>query len=189
MNLLMRACAVVSGFALLGCATGGLSKPESTTAPGADLAAYRSFGWQSASGGPTPPDQPLSIRDANIQKAIRAQLVEKGYREDAETPDLRISFEEAAYLKEKTTSPVRIGIGVGSWGGNVGGGVGASVPVGSEGVTTTKESRLSIRAVDPNNNAEVWVGSVTGEIEHGLDAAAVDEAVASLLEGFPARRR
>ena len=185
----MRDCAVAFLFALLGCATGSLSKPESTTAPGADLAGYRSFGWQLASGSPTTPDQPLSIRDANIQKAIRAQLIEKGYREVEETPDFRMSYEETAYLKEKTSSPVRIGIGVGSWGGHVGGGVGASVPVGSDGVVTTPESRLTIHAVDQKTNTEVWVGSVTGDIEHGLDAAAVDKAVAGMLEGFPARRR
>jgi len=185
----MRDCAVAFLFALLGCATGSSSKPESTTAPGADLAGYRSFGWQLASGSPTTPDQPLSIRDANIQKAIRAQLIEKGYREVEETPDFRMSYEETAYLKEKTSSPVRIGIGVGSWGGHVGGGVGASVPVGSDGVVTTPESRLTIHAVDQRTNTEVWVGSVTGDIEHGLDAAAVDKAVAGMLEGFPARRR
>ena len=189
MNLPMRASAVALLCVLLGCATGGSSKPESAIAPGADIAAYRSFGWESAGGSPATTDQPLSIRDANIQNAIRAQLTEKGYSEVEDRPDFRISYEAAAYMKEKTSNPVRIGIGVGSWGGNVGGGVGTSVPVGSQGVVTTQESRLTIHAVDQKSNAEVWVGTTTGDIQQGLDAGAVDKAVAGMLAGFPARRR
>jgi len=189
MILPMRGSAVVLLFVLLGCATSAPSKTESVIAPGAEIAAYASFGWQSASESPGSSNPPLSIADANIHNAIRTQLIEKGYREVAENPDIRISFETAAYIAEKVSNPVRIGIGVGSWGGNVGGGVSTSVPVGSQGVTSTTETRLTIRAVDQKSNREVWVGTATGDIKQGLDAGAVEKAVAGTLADFPTKGR
>jgi len=189
MNTPMRGSAAVLLFLLLGCATGAPTKTESTTAPGADLAAYTTFGWQLDSESPSTSHPPLSIADANIRNAIRAQLIEKGYREVAQQPDLRISFETAAYIAEKVKSPVRIGVGVGSWGGNVGGGVSTSVPVGPEGVVSAQEARLTIRAVDPKSNREVWVGTTTGVSTQGLATGAVGNAVADTLAEFPARRR
>ena len=187
MNSTSHVSAAVLLCLLWGCATGGPSKTESTTAPGADIAAYASFGWPSAADSPSTPRPPLSILDANIHASIRRRLLEKGYREVAENPDLLISFETAAYVAEKVSSPVRIGVGVGSWGGNVGGGVSTSVPVGREGVVSSQEIRLTIRAVDPKRNQEVWVGTTTGISNQGLDAVGVDKAVADTLAEFPAR--
>ena len=188
MNMPRCDCAAVLLFAILGCASGAPSKTESAIAPGEDLAAYASFGWQPASEGPSASQPPESIADANIRHAIRKQLVEKGYQEVEDGPDLLIRFETAAYFAEKVSNPVRIGIGVGGWGGNVGGGVGTSVPVGSSRVEGTPETRLTIRAVDPKRNKEVWVGSTDG-IKQVLDSGAVDEAVADTLAEFPARRK
>jgi hypothetical protein len=170
----------------LACAGGGRWKTESATAPGADLAAHASFGWLAACPGG---EAPLSIAEANVRNAVRKQLVAKGYREVEASPDLRIGLEIATQARERTREPVRVGVDVGSWGGNVGGSVGASVPVGSEGVTTVAETRITIRAVDPGDARELWIGSATGELREGLDASAVDQAVAAALADFPARRR
>jgi len=185
----MRSPAGVLLCLALGCATGGSWKPESTTAPDADLAAYASFGWHAAGDHPRAGDPPLSISDANVRNAIRAQLIEKGYREVEQDPDVRIRFATEAHSAEKASSPVRIGVGVGSWGGPVGGGVSTSVPVGREGVVTTQEIRLTIRVVEAKGNREVWVGSTTGSGDRGLDANAVEKAVAGLLAEFPERRK
>ena len=189
MSLRMRNFAAVLPFVLLGCTTGTFSKPESVTAAGVDLAAYSSFGLRSPSERGASADQPQSILEANIRDSIRTELIEKGYREGEAGADLLIGYEAVPYLREKSSSPVRIGVGVGSWGGSVGSAVDASIPVGREGVTTTRESRLTIRAVDPRSNREVWVGTTTGDFEQGLDAGLVEKAVADILEGFPARRR
>lgn len=174
---------------LLGCASGRW-QTESATAPGADLAGYASFAWlEAADGQGGASEAPLSIAAANVRNAIRAQLVQKGYREVEANPDLRIGFETSTRAREKTSEPVRIGVGVGSWGGNVGGAVDASVPVGSERVTTVSETRITIRALDPKDDRELWIGTSTGEIRQGLDADAVEQAVAAVLDDFPARRR
>ena len=189
MNVSTFGSAGVLLFLLLGCASGA-SQTESVTAPDADIAGYASFGWlpagDSAEGAS---ERPLSIADANLYGAIRKQLVEKGYREVETNPDFRVGVETAPHTEEKSSRPFSIGVGMGSWGGNVGGGVSTSVPVGSERVTTTAETRITIRAVDVKSNREVWLGSTTRDVQEGLDAGVVEKAVAGLLEEFPSRRR
>jgi hypothetical protein len=190
MNLRIFGSAGVLLFLVLGCASGGASQTESATAPGADIAAYASFSWLPASDNAEgASERPLSIADANLYNAIRKQLVEKGYREVEVNPDFHVGFETAPHTTEKASKPFNIGIGVGSWGGNVGGGVSTSVPVGSERVTTTAETRITIRAVDVRSHQEVWVGSTTSDVQEGLDASVVEKAVAGLMDEFPDRRR
>lgn len=188
MNVRTFGSAGVLLFLVLGCASGA-SQTESATAPGADIAAYASFGWLPASDSAEgASERPLSIGEANLYSAIRKQLVEKGYREVEVNPDFHIGFETAAHMKEEASKPFRIGVGMGSWGGPVGGGVSTSVPVGSERVTTTAETRITIRAVDVKSNREVWVGSTIRDVQEGLDASVLEKTVADLMDGFPVRR-
>jgi hypothetical protein len=73
---------------------------------------------------------------------------------------------------------------MGSWGGNVGGSVG----VGSPSVKNYQEGSLVIHAIDATRNAEVWQGSVSGELGKGSVAqAAITQAVARAMKDFPAR--
>jgi hypothetical protein len=175
-------------FSLLGCASGGRWQTEAAAAPGADVAAYETFGWRAA-GADGSSEAPLSVGDANLRQAIRTQLVARGYREVEADPALHIAFETETQLKEKSSSsPFRVGVGVGSWGGPVGGGVEASAPVGKERVKTVQQTRITLRAVDVKGNREVWSGSTTGEIAEGADPSVLEEAVAALLDDFPARR-
>jgi len=175
--------------AMGGCASGGRWQSESSTAPGADLGSYASFGWLPDPGGRGTSEAPLSILDAKLRDAIRNELVAKGYREVEANPDLRIGFATEARAKEQSSPPMRIGVGMGSWGGHVGTSVNTSVPVGRERVTTVSETRLKIRAVDPNGNREAWVGSATAEIPEDSEQGEVEKAVAAALDGLPARHR
>jgi hypothetical protein len=183
-----RRRAAATAFVLLGIAAAGCAssrwQTEVAAAPGADLAGYATFGWQ-----PQGEDAPLSVAEANLRRAVRTQLVGRGYRETDVDPDLRIGFETETQLQERTTPPPRVGVGVGTWGGRVGTSVGTSVPVGTERVTTAAIGRLTVRMVDPKRNQEVWVGSGSGEVEPGLAANAVNELVSQLMEDFPASRR
>ena len=185
----LRGCALGLVWLLLGCASGAPSNTSSMTAPGTDIAAYATFGLQAPSEAAGAAEAPLSVLDANIREAIRSQLTEKGYREVEVEPDFWIGFESTSHLVEKASkpSPVRIGVGVGSYGGPIGGGVGTSVPVGKGAAGTVRESRFSIRAIDPKSNRELWVGTATGESME--DAGAVEKTVAGTLAEFPTRRR
>ena len=150
--------------------------------PGADFAAYRSFGWAPAPGVDAA-DAPLTLLDRNIRAAIVAEMKRRGYVESQESPDLRIAWDTASAEKVES-NPVRVGIGVGSWGGSFGG----SVNVGSPSVRSYREGTLVIHAIDAARNAEVWQGRVSGRMSKGsVEPAAVNTAVATAMRDFPAR--
>jgi len=168
---------------LSGCASPP-AQPESMRDPKADFAAFKTFGWTSG-GGIDASDQPLRLLDGNIRSAIAAELTRRGYSEApaGAAPDLRIAYETASADKIGN-NPVRVGIGIVSWGGNVGG----SVNVGSPSVRNFKEGTLVVHAVDTARNAEVWQGRVSGLMTEGsLEPPAVAKAVAAAMQDFPAR--
>jgi len=170
---------------LLGCASSSVPKPQSVTSADADFSTYDTFGWQTADGEASD-KPPLTIVDSNVQAAIRAQLLARGYVENNDNPDFRVSYETRTYYVEKKKNPVSIGFGVGTFGGNVGSSVGASVPVGG-GSEENAQEQLMIRALQPQSGKELWVGTSTSENKQGFDAAAVNKAVAATMEGFPAK--
>ena len=179
-----RGRAVLLGAALLLAAcTTPPPQPESMRDPQANFAAYHTYGWQ-----PGPQvdgkDAPLKLLDQNIRAAVAAEMQKRGYVEAATDPDLTIAYDTASAQKVES-SPVRVGIGVGGWGG---GNVGGSVGVSSPSVRNYQEGSLVVHAIDPARNAEVWQGRVSGKMSQGsIDAAAVQRAVATAMRDFPAR--
>ena len=177
----LRGLLLVVAALAAGCASAP-PEPESMRDPGADFGAYRSFGWAPAPG-VSEADAPLLLLDQNIRAAIAAEMKRRGYVESAENPDLRIAYETARAEKVES-NPVRVGIGMGSWGGNFGG----SVNVGSPSVRNYQEGTLVIHAIDTGRNAEVWQGRVSGRIGKGsLEPSAVTAAVATAMRDFPSR--
>ncbi len=172
---------VVVATGMAACAT---STPErrSMQDAGTDFSAYRTFAWRQASGEGAQ-DAPLRMLDVNIRNAVTAELTKRGYAEDASAPQFLMTYETAVKDKVKS-SPVRFGVGVGSWGGNAGG----SVSMGTPSVKNYQEGELVIRAIDAAKNTEVWYGTVSGEVDRSrLDAEAVAAAVAVAMQDFPAR--
>lgn len=168
---------------LAGCTSVPATHSESTAAPDADFSVYRTFSWVETTGyGAGSSSDPLRLLDRNIRAAISAELGKRGYTESAEDPDLRFAYESVSYEKTKS-NPFRIGIGMGSWGGNIGGSVG----VGTPSVESYEEGRLVIRAIDPESNAEVWLGTVTGRRSGSTNESDVARLVAMTLQDFPAR--
>jgi hypothetical protein len=163
-----------------GCATPP-PQPTSMRDQSVDFAKFKTFGWVSPAG--TSSEQPVLLLDQNIRGAITAELNRRGYVLATEHPDLLIAYETASAQKVES-NPVRIGIGVGSWGSNVGG----SVNVGSPSVRNYKEGSLVIHAVDASRNAEVWQGQVSGKLGKGsVETAAIYTAVGKAMKDFPAR--
>ena len=152
--------------------------------PQANFAAYQTFGW-TAGASVDDTDAPLKLLDGILRSAIAAELQRRGYTAavPGTTPDLRITYETASEQKLEN-SPVRVGIGVGSWGGNVGG----SVNVGSPSVRNYQEGTLVVHAIDTARNAEVWQGRVSKKITKGsTEPAAVAQAVAVAMKDFPGK--
>jgi hypothetical protein len=168
---------------LTGCAGTPASQPESMRDPQADFSAYSTYGWKS---GPVDADDPpLRLLDSNLRAAIATEMRRRGYTEAPEgaTPDLRIVYDTTT-ADRVGSSPVRVGVGMGSWGGNVGG----SVNVGTPSVRNYREGTLVIHAIDTRRNAEVWQGRVSRRITKGsLEPADIGQAVAAAMRDFPAR--
>jgi hypothetical protein len=177
---LRHGLAVLLALLLAGCASAP-PQPVSMRDPAADFAAYATWGFKPAPG-VDGADQPLLLLDQNIRRAVAAQMQRRGYTQ-SDAPDLLLSYETASADKIEN-NPVRIGIGVGSWGGHVGGSVG----VGSPSVRNYTEGTLVIHAIDARRNAEVWQGSIAGRLGKGsTEAAAIDTAVQAAMRDFPAR--
>lgn len=179
--LLLQILATASLVA--GCAA-PQPQPESMRDPQANFSVYQTFGWvPGATLDGT--DAPLKLLDGNIRSAIAAELRRRGYTEApaGTAPDLRITYETTSEQKLEN-NPVRIGIGVGSWGGNVGG----SVNVGSPSVRNYQEGTLVVHAIDTARNAEVWQGRVSKKVGKGsLEPAAISQSVAAAMKDFPGK--
>jgi hypothetical protein len=166
---------------LVGCTTPQPPDHQSQIAPDADFSAYSTFSWQPLPAGNV--DEPMRLLDTNIRTAIRAEMTRRGYTEVDADPQLRVAWETAADERIKS-NPFMIGIGLGSFGSNMGG----SVNVGSPSVQSYREGRLIIHVVDAAANRELWFGSIAGSIEKSrLDADAVARAVALAMQDLPAR--
>lgn len=173
---------ILACLVLAACATTSAPERQSQSDPGTDLAAYRTFGMKTATGNGIG-DEPMRMLDVNIRNAIRAELTQRGYEEAEANPDFLFDYEIAAQEKVKS-NPVRIGIGIGSWGGSGGG----SVSVGSPSVQSYQEGRLVIHMIDAAANREVWVGSIAGKVDNkGLDAEAVARVVGTVMQDYPRR--
>jgi hypothetical protein len=158
--------------------------PETMRDPSANFSAYRTFGW-TAGGVTEASEAPVRLLDANLRASITDVMLRKGYvvAPEGTAPDLRIAFETASAEKIEN-NPVRVGVGMGSWGGNFGG----SVSMGSPSIRNYKEGTLVIHAIDNARNAEVWQGRVSGKITKGsLEPAAINQAVAQAMADFPVR--
>jgi len=170
---------LVAGLLLGGCASAP-PEPESMRDPNAEWTSFATYGWAPAAAGT---DQPLSMLDQSLRRAIAAELQRRGYTESTTDPDLQIAYQAASQDKVES-NPVRIGVGLGSWGGNVGG----SVNVGSPSTRSYREGTLVIHAIDARRNAEVWQGSIAGRLDKGgADTAAVTGAVQAAMRDFPTR--
>ena len=171
---------VVLTGAAAGCASDAGNKPVWVSASDADIPALETFGWDG------PADvAPVTILDNQIRDALRAQLLSKGYSETSENPDFLIAHETIEHDALKKGNPVRIGIGVGSWGGNVGGSVGTSVDVGEKD-KMVQQLKLQVHALDPDRDREIWAGT-SAVLPERPDSAAVNRAVVDLMTGFPAK--
>jgi hypothetical protein len=182
---LIRAIVVATAVAgLVTACAAPPPQPETMRDPGVNFSNFKTFGW-TAPGAVDSGDEPLKLLDANIRAAIVDVMKRKGYVEApaGATPDLRIAYETAKSEKLEN-NPVRIGIGVGSWGGNMGG----SVSMGSPSVRNFTEGTLVVHAIDSSRNVEVWQGRVSGKMTKGsVEAAAIHQAVATAMADFPVR--
>jgi hypothetical protein len=168
-------------LSLLACAGAGQPKPVWVSAPEANIPALSTFALAEAVD-----DRPATVLDTQVRNALRTELMKKGYAEASADPDFVVSYQPVAYEARAGSSPVTVGIGMGTWGRRVGGSVGAAIPIGGSDAERVTH-RLTIRAEDPEGRRELWVGTTTS-IEPPAETQIVTRAVAGVMRGFPPRR-
>nr|WP_276611231.1 DUF4136 domain-containing protein [Thioalkalivibrio sp. XN8] len=123
-----------------------------------------------------------------LGQRLRAEVLEglqaRGYTIDPAQPDCLVHG--VVFTGVRPGSPVSVGIGAGSWGGNVGGSVGVSLPLGGSRTT----GNLAIDIIDVAANAEIWRGTLesafpTPEPDTAQLAAAVQQVLASVPAPAP----
>ena len=138
----------------------------------------QTFAWHAVSG------DAASLADQRVRAAVLEELKAKGYAENAEKPDCRITYHLAT--REIPKSKPGVGVGVGGGSGGVGGGIGISLPIGrKDGYTGT----FTLDVIDGAKNAQVWSGSTDVEIESAeiTDRDAVSLAK-DVLQAYPDRK-
>jgi hypothetical protein len=183
----LRAAAVVGLAALAACE----SAPEirSQTAPGANVAAYRTYGYVDKLG--TDPAGYTTLNTRFIKEAVDREMQARGYVLAA-SPDLLVNFNVASKDKVEGTSTgprTSVAVGYGGWGGwRRGYGYGVGVGIGDTDIRTVTEGTLTIDVVDAARKELLWTGSAVGRLTKAIQAdpkPTIDKAVSLIFQKYP----
>jgi Domain of unknown function (DUF4136) len=147
------------------------------------FANYRSYAWTEPAPATGESAPALTLDAQRVRASVGAALQAKGYVPDQAHPDVRISYVLNVYERPKQ-SGMSIGLGAGGATGNVGGGVGVSLPLGKRVETVAS---LTVNVVDAARNEQVWVGA-SEVVLKGKDATDADVQKLSdeILAKYPA---
>jgi hypothetical protein len=178
--------AAVLALALAGCATG--PKIRSQTAPGGNVATYRTYGFFEKLG--TDVSSYASVLSLNLKAATARELEARGYRAATSDPDLLVNFHLAQKEKVEGRSGPTFGLGFGRGWGSWRSGYSWGMGVHDTDIRSTTEGTLTIDLVDRARNQIVWAGSAAGTITSKVlddPKAAIDRTVPRIFEKFPGR--
>jgi hypothetical protein len=190
-----KALAIAAIVILASCATEPKVRVDKDAS--VNFANYKTFAWLAPQkvvpreeAKPVPSKEPPKVKppetnslvENRVRDAVTAALQAKGFTLSEAQPDFRVSYVLNAYEKPKD-SGMRIGLGAGGSSGNVGGGVGLSIPIGKR---TNMMGAMTIDIVDAARNAQVWTGSYEDKIDGDvISDAAVQRLVNTILSRFP----
>lgn len=122
--------------------------------------------------------------------AVKRELARLGYTEGPDPAySVEIGFSREARNRIAKSSPVTIGIGGGSFGRNVGIGLGTSFGIGGDGSRKVIISRLEVRLKRNADGSVLWEGRAQTEAPSNAPSAqpglAAEKLSRALFEGFP----
>lgn len=131
-----------------------------------------------------------SIEFQTYDAAVKRELGRLGYAEGSDPVyTAEIGYSREARERIAKSSPVTIGIGGGSFGRNVGVGLGTSFGIGGNNNRKTIISRLEVRLRRAADGAVVWEGRAQTEAPSNAPSAqpglAADKLSRALFSGFP----
>lgn len=182
----LRAAAVLALAALAACETAPEIRTQ--TAPNANVAAYRTYGYVASPG--TDRGGYTSINTRYIEAAVDREMQARGYVPSSSNPDLLVNFNIASKDKvEGTTSPrTSVGVGYGGWGWRRGYGYGVGIGIGDTDIRTVTEGTLTVDVVDAARKELLWTGSAVGRITKEIRTnpqPTIDKAVSLIFAKYP----
>ncbi|RYY44983.1 MAG: DUF4136 domain-containing protein [Sphingomonadales bacterium] len=178
----------LSAAALAGCSTtmGGSAPVDVTRYHLSQPIPAGTLAVQPVSGGAVGPEAQLYL------DAVAATMGGMGFAATADSAKAdylaTVDFRRTDRGQVRTRPPVTIGIGGGSFGGNVGVGGGASVGIGSK-TKTIYASELSVQLRRRGDNTVIWEGKAMTEALGASDGTQPADTAAklsnALFKGFP----
>ncbi|MEX1668884.1 DUF4136 domain-containing protein [Zhongshania guokunii] len=120
---------------------------------------------------------------ASLQNQIKARLFTPA--QPSHTADFIVQYYLAEAADTIDRSP-RLGLGIGSFGGNFGMSSSVGVPLGKD--TVNRNVQIIIDFLDPTDRKLSWRGSLVVELHNNdpkANAAAIEATVAEILNQFP----
>jgi hypothetical protein len=191
MRIRSRAIALAAGASWLALACASPIRTEHDASPTAEFSRYATYAWigesplAAAAAGSGIRREPRRVDEGMIRRAVDAELEARGYRTAApDAADLLVGFEvgsEKKVVEEQVPGRATVytaGYSYGTWY--------RSAPVR---IRTYTEGTLSLEFFERSSHQAVWVGWASKRIT-GSDQPEplIREAVARILEAFPARR-
>jgi hypothetical protein len=169
---------VLAACLLAACAS---SKPvvQSEQAPNVDFSRYHTYSWAEE-----PQTQSPIVRD-KLVRAIDAELAARGLQRVADG-DIAV-VGHLATQEEVSYNHFSLGLGVGGWGSNSGGGIG-----GSTGTSTPKTNltgTLVIDLFDAKSKQAIWRATASGNVPQTPETvdAAIGQYIPQMFAKFPKR--
>lgn len=186
--LARRFAALLLGAAAL-LAAGCASRPviRAHAAPGADVAAYRTYGFFEKLG--TDDSTYSSLLSQYLKAATSREMESRGYRYVATGADLMVNFHLGEKDKIEGRAGPSFGVGFGhpwGWRSGYSWGMGFS----DTDLRTTTEGTLTIDVVDRAKNELVWAGSAVAQVtSKTLDdpRGTIDRTVPLIFAKYPGR--
>jgi len=178
---ILRVCIIgVATLVLIaGCATPPKVRVDKDSHT--DFASYKTFAWFESTAA-IEPQKTSTLVGERVRAAVIAALQSKGYVLSEVQPDFRVSYLLNAYERPRE-SGMRLGLGAAGSSGNVGGGVGVSIPLGKR---TEIAAAMTLDIIDGKRNAQVWTGTYETVVSD-VDIKDTDAnlLVAAILAKFP----
>lgn len=154
---------------------------------GTDFDKFHRYQWQDEADNVDAQYEPLL--GSRVKTALEDQLANRfDVAGTAEKPDFLVRF-YARPVKKLVDDRPQMGIGVGSYGGNVGTGISMSFPIG--GNKFDQQAEIVIDFLEPGSRKLLWRGTRVVDLSSSqpdLNTQQVGKAVAEILREFPPQR-
>jgi hypothetical protein len=179
----------ISLLGLMAGCSGGIQTSSMTT-KGAELKNYKTYAWAKP---PNPDDEARKddkVYASLILELANTELQKKGFKIDAENPDVVFLFDTRVEERIKTTQNPYVSVGVGFGGPGYYGGFSAPVSGGQFVAHETVQGMLFIEMYDTKTQKLLWRGWAEEEITQKNDVEAdIKKAVKHIFIRLPVKHK